>query len=96
MQRLEQARIDRLLDEAATLRRASDIRAYVHAVRQATAGEGRVASTKEVERWAEWALAEANRIDPVRNRGFLESHDRSFSPVGSEDGFRPSERDSDE
>jgi hypothetical protein len=96
VQRLEQARIDRLLDEAATLRRASDIRAYVHAARQATAGEGKVAPAEEVERWAQWALAEANRIDPVRNGRFLEAPDRSFSPVGLEDGFHRSEGDSDE
>jgi hypothetical protein len=31
-QRLEQAKIDRLLDEAASLRRAADIRAYVDAM----------------------------------------------------------------
>jgi len=31
-QQLEQARIDRLLDEAASPRRATDIRAYVHAM----------------------------------------------------------------
>lgn len=71
-QRLEQARIDRLLDEAATLRRATEIRAYVHAVKQATTGEGTDATTEEVERWAQWALAEADRIDPVRNGQFLQ------------------------
>ena len=38
-QQLEQARIDRLLDEVATLRRATDICSYVSAVREATARE---------------------------------------------------------
>jgi hypothetical protein len=38
-QKPEQARIDRLLDEAASLRRAADIRAYVGAVRHAIEGE---------------------------------------------------------
>ncbi|MCK1485080.1 hypothetical protein IVB25_20905 [Bradyrhizobium sp. 193] len=80
-QRLEQARIDRLLDEAATLRRATEIRAYVHAVKQATTGGEICATTEEVERWAQWALAEADRIDPVRNGRFLETPDRSFSRV---------------
>lgn len=94
--RLEQARIDRLLEEAATLRRATDIRTYVHAVRQAARGEGMNTPAEEVERWAQWALAEADRIDPVRNGRFLETPDRSFSPVGSEDGFHRSESDSDE
>lgn len=95
-QRLEQARIDRLLDEAATLRRATEIRAYVHAVKQATTGGGIGATTDEVERWAQWALAEADRIDPVKNGRFLETPDRSFSLAGSEDGFHRSESDSDE
>lgn len=94
--KLEQARIDRLLEEAATLRRATDIRAYVYAVRLSAAGEGINAPAEEVERWAQWALAEADRIDPVRNGRFLETHDRSFSPVGSEDGFHRTESDSDE
>jgi len=94
--RLEQARIDRLLDEAATLRRATDIRAYVHAVRQAAAGEGMNTPAEQVERWAQWALAEADRIDPVRNGRFLEAPDPSFCPDGSEDGFRPTEGDSNE
>jgi hypothetical protein len=93
-QMLEQARIDRLLDEAATLRRATEIRAYVHAVKQAINGEGIGAVADEVERWAQWALAEADRIDPVRNRRFLETPDRSY--VASEDGFHPTESDSDE
>jgi hypothetical protein len=95
-QMLEQARIDRLLDEAATLRRATEIRTYVHAVKQATTGEGIGATTEEIERWAQWALAEADRIDPVRNGRFLETPDRSFSRVGSEGGFHRSESDSDE
>lgn len=95
-QKLEQARVDRLLDEAATLRRATDIRAYVQEVRRAAAGEGMNTPAEEVERWARWALAEADRIDPVKSGRFIKSHDRSFSVVGSEDGFDRTESDSDE
>lgn len=40
VQRPEQAGIGRLLDGAAMLRRATEIRAYIHAVKQAPAGEG--------------------------------------------------------
>lgn len=96
VQRLEQARIDRLLEEAETLRRATDIRAYVHEVRKSAAAEGMNTPADEVERWAQWALAEAGRIDPVRSSRFLETTDRSFSPMGSEDGFHRTESDSDE
>lgn len=77
VQKLEQARIDRLLDEAATLRRAAEIRAYVQAVKQAAAGEGSDATNEKIERWAHWALAEADRIDPVRNGRFLQPTDAS-------------------
>jgi hypothetical protein len=70
-QRLEQARIDRLLDEAASLRRATDIRAYVDAVNAAVRRDAASVSSHAIERWSEWALAEADRIDPVKTARFL-------------------------
>lgn len=71
-QRLEQARIDRLLDDAASLRRASDIRAYVEAVRITVANDVVSISQEAVARWSKWALAEADRIDPVKTARFLD------------------------
>jgi hypothetical protein len=47
-QRLEQARVERLLDEAASLRQATDIRAYVDAVRVAVANENSSISAEEL------------------------------------------------
>jgi hypothetical protein len=47
-EKLAQARIDRLLDEAASLRRAADIRAYVDAVEHAIQREGIIASNDDV------------------------------------------------
>lgn len=70
-QQLEQARIDRLLDEAASLRRAMDIRACVDAVKTVVANETASISSEAMERWLKWALAEADRIDPVRSARFL-------------------------
>lgn len=69
---LEQARIDRLLDESAALRRATDIRAYVEAVKTTVASEVSLGSAASVDRWSKWALAEADRIDPVKTGRFLE------------------------
>ncbi len=69
--RLGQARIERLLDEAASLRRAIDIRAYVDAVRAAVANENSSISAEELLQWPKWALAEADRIDPVRSSRFI-------------------------
>ena len=70
-QRVEQARIDRLLDEAVSLRRAMDIRAYVDAVRAVVANETASISAEKLARWSKWALAAADRIDPVRNANFI-------------------------
>lgn len=61
--RLEQARVDRLFDEAVSLRRAMDIRAYVDAVRAVLTNEIASISSEKIELWSSWALAEADRID---------------------------------
>lgn len=68
----EKARIERLLNEALALRQATDIRAYVEAVRAANASAANPLPQEKVETWAAWALAEADRIDPVRSGRFLE------------------------
>jgi hypothetical protein len=62
--------VDRLLGEAAAFRQANDIRAYVETVRSANATAAPV-SPKEFDAWATWALAQADRIDPVRSKRFL-------------------------
>lgn len=77
--RLEQARVDRLLEEAASLRRATDIRAYVDAVRRTAMGDTVSVSWDKVEQWSQWALAEADRIDPVKTGRFLQGHDEDDS-----------------
>ena len=71
--KLEQARIDRLLNDAAALRQAADIRVYVESVRsEVEQGEANFAA-EDLERWIAWAHAQANRIDPLHNRAFLDS-----------------------
>jgi hypothetical protein len=49
-QQLELAKIDRWLDEAASLRQATDIRAYVDAVKSITASTTAI-SLDAIERW---------------------------------------------
>ena len=71
-QQLERARIDRLLDEAASLRRPSDIRAYVDAVNAAVRSDTTAIGSDVIECWSKWARAEADRIDPVKTARFLE------------------------
>jgi hypothetical protein len=72
-QQLEQSRVDRLLNEAASLRQAIDIRAYVDAVKSIVARDTTLISAEETERWAKWALEQADRIDPVRSARFLDT-----------------------
>lgn len=67
----EKMRVDRLLAEAAAFRQASDIRAYVDLVREASRTSPDLAGREELEAWASWALAHADRIDPVRSKRFL-------------------------
>ena len=78
-EKLAQARIDRLLDEAASLRRGSDIRAYVDAVERAIQREGTVTSNDDVAHWAAWARAQADTIDPVKNGRFLQRYEADDS-----------------
>lgn len=68
--RLEQARIDRLLKSAAAFQQAGAIRKYVGAIRE-TQIDNSACSREELERWSQWALAEADRIDPVVGCRFL-------------------------
>jgi hypothetical protein len=68
--RLEQARIDRLLKSAAAFQQAGAIRKYVEAIR-ATQTDNSACSREELERWSQWVLAEADRIDPVVGCRFL-------------------------
>jgi accessory colonization factor AcfC len=47
------------------------IRAYVDAVKAAVASENTAISAEELLHWSKWALAEADRIDPVRSARFI-------------------------
>lgn len=69
----QKERVERLLNEASALRHAGEIRAYVEAVRTANASASDPLRQEEIEVWATWALAEADRIDPVRSGRFLEA-----------------------
>ncbi len=68
--RLEQARIDRLLKDAAAFQQAGAIRKYVDAIRLALSNSD-ADPTEELERWSQWALSEADRIDPAIRGAFL-------------------------
>ncbi len=64
-------RVERLLNEALALRQAVEIRTYVEAVRTANVLASDPLPHDKIEAWATWALAEADRIDPIRSGLFL-------------------------
>ncbi len=69
---IEQGRVNRLLRDAADFQQAAEIRRYVEAIRLATIGD-KSSSIGELERWCQWALAQADRIDPAIGGRFLKA-----------------------
>lgn len=69
---IEQGRVDRLLRDAAAFHQAGTIRKYVEAIRSTQARES-ASSPDEVEQWSQWALAQADRIDPAIGGRFLQA-----------------------
>lgn len=66
----EQDCIDQLLDQANSFRQANEIRAYVEMVKQAYDMVENPMSRQEFGEWVQWALAQADRIDPVKSGQF--------------------------
>jgi hypothetical protein len=58
----EKAKIDALCRDADNWRNAGNIRIYVAAVRQASGG---IADHETLEKWSQWALNEAAKLDPI-------------------------------
>lgn len=83
---LEKARIGRLLRDAVALRQAADIRAYVDTVRTEVGRVGDLVSTDTLEGWTKWAVAQADRIDPVLSGRFVESMADHEEPDEGGDG----------
>lgn len=73
----EEAKIRLLLDGAKALEKAARIRRYVAAVRIENDTLPEPAAAELVEAWADWALTQADRIDPVRSGRFLADLDTS-------------------
>ena len=62
---LARTRADRLLAQAAGFRQAHEIRAFVAAVRTAAVSVDPPMALETLDRWCAWALAEADRLDPI-------------------------------
>lgn len=73
IKKLEQERVEQLLADADQLRQAQAIRAYVAEVVELYGSQSAPAEGTTFHEWRAWALAQADRIDPVKNGRFLES-----------------------
>jgi hypothetical protein len=83
-QKIEQARVDRLLDDAQSLRRATDIRAYVAAVRAIVANETASISVEEMQRWLAIGAPDRQPFLPLPRLRFAPSlvNSQSIASVG--------------
>lgn len=70
---LNQKRLQNLRTSGELLRQAEDIRALVERVRRAIDDGSADIDASALEAWQRWALAEADRIDPVRS-GQISTH----------------------
>lgn len=70
LKQLEKVRIDHLLSDAAAFQQASVIREYIAKIQRAQSQSPTV-SAEEFQRWINWALAQADRIDPSIGKVFL-------------------------
>lgn len=77
IKRLEQAKIDRLLLDATAFRQAATIREYAQRIGSAETLRSDV-SESDLARWTQWALAQADRIDPSLAERFLEGFKESL------------------
>jgi len=60
-------RIEALLDGADALERAERIRRYLAAVRAAHGAASEIGAIGSLEKWVEWALTQADVIDPLKS-----------------------------
>lgn len=68
---LNRQRLQDLRTSGELLRQAQDIRALVESVRQSIIEGSTDVDASILNAWEQWALAEADKIDPVRSRQFL-------------------------
>jgi hypothetical protein len=82
---LEKARVERLLDEAQALQRARDIRLYVDEVKALNLSLDPPVPDEALAEWAGWVLAQADQIDPVQSRRFLNNDELKSSRTKTDD-----------
>ena len=69
-QRLAKKRVDHLLEQASAFHQAAQIRTFAEAVGNAIETAPLPVAEEELAAWKEWAMTQANRIDPVVSGAF--------------------------
>jgi hypothetical protein len=64
--RVERKRRRRLLSDVLGWRRAAEIRAFVKAVKDREEPDPALGFKEKLKQWADWALGEADRLDPLK------------------------------
>jgi len=77
-EREEKERIDNLLYQAESIRKAEIIRTYVEEIQNRVTEIDK--PIDEIKAWSKWALKQADKIDPIKNCDFL-SYDREESVI---------------
>jgi hypothetical protein len=67
---LQKQRVDHLLAQVDALHKATLIRAFVNNVQEANKNVPNPMPDKELSSWSDWALLQANQIDPVLNGSY--------------------------
>jgi hypothetical protein len=65
LRKKEAERVQELLQCVSAWRQAAEIRAYVQAVRTTAETTQRNINAPDMEQWVSWALAQADRLDPL-------------------------------
>lgn len=73
--------MEKLFEESMSFRLAEDIRKYVAEVVSRNAADPKPVSAADMAEWERWAMAEADRIDPVISRAFLKPVSESEGDV---------------
>jgi hypothetical protein len=74
---IEKAKLDNLLRNAEAWRTARNLRRYIRAVMETTSEYG---DSQQLEAWSLWALAEADKLDPLVSKRALPTDQHTDEP----------------
>ncbi|WP_146093032.1 hypothetical protein [Xanthomonas arboricola] len=73
LERTRKAQLARLFHDATAYRLAKDLRDYVTEVVSANRANENPTSNKDLQAWATWAREQADSIDPIKSKSFLDA-----------------------